>query len=400
MFFRCTIRLLVLCAITLGVVGCTTPKAPIVWNPDSNESIRHFQQPVVPENHKDYALIELGRGNLFFKHGDQQHSDSRFRNALNVMDQIESDSREAAGTVLAEQHRTYRGQPYERATAYFYRGLSHYQLGHYEQALAAFRATLAEDEETNNEDPLKRKDYLAAYYMQAQCLKALGEYQEAEVVLASARELFPQHPLFASNRPEGTLIVVAGVGYGPWMMQGALWNVEFKAGAVPEGEIGLSSAQTGTAGRLYETTDLLVQADSNEAGSATDAAIARGVTKAVLNAFASALTGRDAGIREHRDLRCWKGMPRKLYIGSFDFPAGLHTLTFAFGDSEKLESDAPKLESDAPRYQQTWHDVPVNNGTTPALLYVQLLPNAQNFNDLVPVPLEDALAAKKEKEAK
>ena len=366
--------------------GCVSPPKTIVWDPDSNESIKHFQQPVVAETEKDYALIELWRAQLFFENGDRQHSDERLRNALGVMEQIESDSREASAVVVAEQLRTYRGQPYERATAYFYRGLCHFQLGHYEQALAAFRATLAEDEETNNKEPSKRKDYVAAYYMAAECHKLLGEIPESNAMLASARELFPENPLLKPESLQGNLIIVAGVGVGPWMKEGAFWTVEFNAGVVPEGKYCVLEQDT-TCGQLYEATDLLVQADSHKPGSATGAAIGRAVGKEVANAFLSALAGRDAGLHEHRDLRCWSGMPRKLYIGSFNLPQGLHTLTFDIVATEKQQAGAD-------RYHQTWYDIPVQDNEHPQLFYVRLSSNRQNAHNLVPVPLQDVLAQK------
>lgn len=391
MSLKIPIQLLVLGGIAVWFSGCVAPKV-IVWDPDSNDSIRHFQQPVLPENDQNFALTELDRGELFHNYGDRQHSDTRLRNALRVMDQITSDSNTTAATLLSEDYRTYRGQPYERATAYFYRGLCHYELGHYEQALAAFKSALAKDQETLNDDQKTRMDYLAGYFMQAQCLSALGEHQEAEAVLASARVIFPQHPLLAVDRPKGNLIVVAGVGQGPWKMQGAFWTVKFMAGQVPEGEYSLS-ANTKSAGTLYEATDLLVQADSNKAGGATGAAIGRGIAKESVNLVFSALIGRDAGIHEKRDLRAWSGMPRKLYIGSFDLPPGLHTLTFTISDNDNKASDAH-------RYQQTWHDVPVKAGEIPQLLFVRLMPNGQNFHDLVSVALEEALAAKKQQETK
>ncbi len=379
--------------IVLACAGCMQQKV-IVWDPDSSEAITHFQKPVVKETDNNYALCELYRAELFYKNGDRQHSDTRLKNALNVMDQIESDKNEAGAVALNEYLRTYRGQPYERATAYFYRGLCQFQLGRYESALAAFRASLAEDEETNNDDPIKRKDFVMSYLMAALCLKALDENNEAEAMLASARELSPEHPLLKPEIFQNNTIVVAGVGVGPWMRQGAFWTVQFEAGKVPDGNFRVLENDKVVA-PLHEVTDLLIQAESHKAGGATGAAVARGVAKEAVNmVFSVLLGGQDAGIHENRDLRCWTGIPRKFYIGSFNLKPGLHNLTFDIVTTKEKE------QAQAGRYQQTWFDIPIADGDHPNLVYVRLLTNGQNFYDLVPVPLQDALAAKAENNKK
>ncbi|NQT19325.1 MAG: tetratricopeptide repeat protein [Planctomycetes bacterium] len=382
-----------LCLFSFLLLSSCAIQQPIYWDPDSNTSITHFQKPVCAENDKNYGFWELARGDLFFAWGDRQHSDSRLRNGLQVMNQIESDSREDEAVILNECLRTYRGFPYERAAAFFYRGICQFQLGHYSNALAAFRAALAEDLETHNDDPAVREDFIAAYYMAALCHKCLGEPEEAEANLRSARARFPDHPLLQEGALEGNLVVLGSVGIGPWKEQGAFWTIKVRAGVVPTGRLEMHCNEK-LAGELHEVTDFLVQADSHKAGKATGAAVARAVGKEVVNAFLSALAGRDAGLHEKRDLRCWQGMPRKFYIGTFSMPPGLHTLTFDFAADGAYEP-APS------RYKQTWYDIPVGSpGNPPRLLYVRLLSDYQNLQGFTRVSLEDSLAAKADSKKK
>ena len=147
-------------------------------------------------------------------------------------------------------------------------------------------------------------------------------------------------------------VAIIETGYGPYLVQGPFWTKEFKRGWSPESRVEII-IDGNSIGDAIEATDLFEQANSQILGAADKAAVARGVGKFVINVFVSALAGRDAGIKENRDLRTWygvNGLPGKYFIFTADIPPGVHTVGLKFYDI-----NGNHLE----RYEQVWHEVPV-----------------------------------------
>lgn len=369
--------------------GCVPRSRVIQLDPDINETIVHFHKPVVPHEHNNYALTELYRGQMFRRLGDRLHSDTRFANALEVMDQIRADNREAIAVSVNEWRRTFRGEPYERATAYLYRGICQFNRGNYEAALAAFRNSLARDEETRTDKKEHKEDFSISHFLAALCYERLGEPENAEAVLKVANLHASENPYITKSYLQKNFIAVVEVGYGPYLVEGAFWTKKYKCVSCPEDRVELLF-DTEPFGDAAEATDLLQQAESQTWGAADSAAIARGTGKFILNVFVSALIGRDAGIKEKRDLRCWNGLyvnglPRKFYIFTADVPVGLHTIGLRFYDSE-----GNHLE----RYEQVWYEVPVY-AEKGKIFCAKSIPNLHNVNGLELQPLQEVLEVKR-----
>ena len=369
--------------------GCVPTSRVIQLDPDINETIVHFHKPVVPHEHNNYALTELYRGQMFRRLGDCLDSDTRFANALGVMDQIRADNREATAVAIDERRKTFRGEPYERATAYLYRGICQFNRGNYEAALSAFRNSLARDEETRTDQQKHKEDFTISHFLAALCYERLGEPENAEAVLKVANLHASENPYITRSHLQKNFIAVIELGRGPYVAEGAFWSKEYKCGPCPEDRVELLF-DTKPFGEAAEAIDLLQQAESQTWGDADSAAVARGAGKFVLNVFVSAVIGRDAGIKEERDLRCWhglqvNGLPRKFYIFAADVPPGLHTIGLKFYDSK-----GNPLE----RYEQVWYEVPVY-AEKGKIFCASSIPNLHNVNGLDLQPLQEVLEAKR-----
>ncbi len=377
---------LIILVLAFAMEGCVSQnkRKSVEFDPDFSEKIVPFHTEVVPREHKDYAWYELKRGSLFFYNGDCYHSDIRFDAALEVMQELASDEREASAVVIAEQQRTFRGEPYERATAYLYRGLCKFNQGNYEAALAAFRASLESDKETRNEDGSLLEDYYVAAFLAAITYERLGEHDNAVAMLALAHEHNPEAVILQDKTLEYNFIALIETGEGPFPVQGAAWNKDYRSRNSPEQrvKIVIDGAESG---QVWEATDLFIQASSNDFGAADSAALGRGIGKAIISGLIAGLTGVNPNIDEHRDLRHWPTLPRKFFIFAADLDPGIHQMKLHFYDGE---------DNHLERYEQLWYEVPVYK-TAERIFWAKARADLHNRYDMEEKPLLEAIDAKR-----
>jgi len=372
-------RLFILASCVLAALflcGCATRTPNVVtWNRDSQPSIQAFHREVVPLTNLNYSLCELNRGLLFYNNGDFLHSDSRFANALGVMDRIREDKgQETAAVVWDERAKTFKGEPYERAMAYFCRGLCHFNTGDYSGALAAFRSSLAADAETRNKEARFLEDFTISHFMAALCYSRLGEAENAEAALRLARATNPDHPFLTPASLQHNFIAVIGLGPGPYKVGARKW-APVKA---MEERISLCVDNRPAEHEPAEAVDLLIQARSQKWGEADSARVARQVGKAVLSGILSGLAGTNVNMEDYEDTRCWYGLPLKFYIFTAAVPPGNHTISLKAYDGKGNELE---------RYGQTWFDVPIPAGQGPVLC-LRSIGNLQNCHGLQMVKIE------------
>jgi len=343
------------CVTIAFLTGCATPQKGkvITWDRDSNEAIVEFQKPVVQPDDLNYSLTELDRGLLFFRNGDYLHSDTRFANALKVMDRIKEKG-EGAAVTLDERAKTFKGEPFERAMAYFCRGMCRFNQGDYSGALAAFRSSLASDAETRNKDRRFLEDFTISQFMAALCYQRLGEPENAEAMLMLARTNAPNNPFLTADSLKRNFVAILGIGDGPFKIAARTYHT----GVAPEKKVELVVDEAAPA-QPTEATDLLVQAKSQQRGAADNARVARKVGKAVLSGVLSGLTGVSINIEDYDDIRSWHGLPLRLYIFSADVPPGNHTIQLKCYDQKGKELE---------RHSQIWFDVPVTTNPGPVLV--------------------------------
>ena len=353
------------------LAGCVTTPVETL-NIDSNASIVRYRKPVVSPEHQSFALFELEKGLLFFELGDYVHSDTRFAKASRVMDQIAGDEgRDVAAAVVSEDVKTFRGEPYERASLYLYRGLCKYNQGSYQDALAAFRHSLASDEETRTEEQEHREDFAISYLLAALCYARLGETDNARAMLENAKRHCPSNPYLDLEYLSKNFIALVAVGYGPTAIEGAFWKKKYYRRECPEQKLELH-VDGEPIGDAEEVTDLFVQASAQTWGAADSAALGRGLGKAIFSGVIQGLTGVDPGIEEHRDLRCWRQLPLKYYVIAADLPIGNHAISLKCYDEEG---------EPLPRSDQIWFDVPIQPDEHD-VFYFRIKENAQNIHGM------------------
>ena len=319
----------------------------------------------------DYSLFELGTALHLFEAGDYLDADVHFGNATKVMNKItDANGQEVAAVVADEGAKTFKGEPYERATAFFYRGLCRFNNGDYSGALAAFRSSLASDEETRNSNRKLLQDFTISHFMAALCYDKLGELQNATATLAVASSNAPaSNRYLAQQSLKQNFIAIIGVGEGPFKIAARSYEI----GTSPERKIELAFDE-GSPATADEATDLLFQAKSQMWGQADSARVARKVGKAIISAVISgALSGLGGGnvnvnIQDYDDIRSWQHLPLKFYIFTANLPPGTHTITMKAYDEKGKEIE---------RDRQTWVNVPVSAEPS-SVLYLRTKRNLQN----------------------
>jgi tetratricopeptide (TPR) repeat protein len=356
--------------------GCVAPnqKKVITWDRDSNEAIVEFQKPVVQPNDLNYSLTELDRGLLFFRNGDYFHSDTRFANALKVMDRIKEKG-EGGAVAVDERAKTFKGEPYERAIAYFSRGMCRFNQGDYSGALASFRSSLSSDAETRNKERRFLEDFTISQFMAALCYQRLGEPDNAEAMLMLARTNAPNNPFLTAASLKHNFVAILGIGDGPFKIKART----YLTGLAPEKKVELV-IDDGSPAQPAEATDLLAQAKSQQRGAADNARVARKAGKFVLSVLLSAATGVNVNIEDYDDIRSWYGLPLKLYIFTADVPPGNHTINLKCYDEKGKELE---------RNSQVWFDVPVSATPGPVLV-LRDYRNWQNHHNVEHVKLNQA----------
>ncbi len=109
-----------------------------------------------------------------------------------------------------EGRKTFKGEPYERAMAYYYRGLTYLMEGDYDNAHASFKGGQLQDAMAEGHD--KRTDFVLLMAMQTWAARLMRQESLAE---QSQQELEVYRQGFHVPSPETHTMVVIETGLGP-----------------------------------------------------------------------------------------------------------------------------------------------------------------------------------------
>ncbi len=155
----------------------------------------------------------------------------------------------------AESTKDFKGEPHERAMAYYYRGLLYLARGDWDNAQAAFQGGTLQD--TFADQERYRADMGSLVWLEAWANRCRGNTDRAKELFAEAQDI---NPKLAPPKPEQTVLVIAETGLGP---------LKFAAGAggqslgVREGFIGnyaVAAQQGGTRVPMVAAEDTFYQA--------------------------------------------------------------------------------------------------------------------------------------------
>ncbi len=170
-------------------------------------------QQLLQEGDRNFVLNHLRLGVKAMEIGQHDVAAQSFDQALGIITSVYADSESAArarSLWIEEGSKDFRGEPYERAMAFYYRGLLDLMDGEYDTARSSFRAGLLQDAFAEEEQ--HRADFAMLLYLDGWSSYLLGDESLAAESFAEARVLRPDLPLPAEG---DNVLVIAESGPSP-----------------------------------------------------------------------------------------------------------------------------------------------------------------------------------------
>ena len=214
--------------LALGAVmvlgGCSgsgaSPDAPVAapsavdaYLSDKPEETHGMFRRVVAEGERNRVLNLLRSGLAAMQLGHDAVAVRAFDDALLTIETMYGGDETAArarSTFAAEDRKTFRGEPYERAMAFYYRGILYLMEGDYENARASFRSGILQDTLAEQEE--YRQDFALLEFLEGWSSQCNGDAGLAAEAYALAHGHNAALVLPAADH---NLLVLADLGHAP-----------------------------------------------------------------------------------------------------------------------------------------------------------------------------------------
>lgn len=310
------------------------------------------------------VLNQLQAATLALDLGRDDDAAQLFDSALTGVTAVYAASPQAAaarGLWRDEGSKEYKGEPYERAMAFYYRGLLDMQAGDYENARASFKSGLLQDAFAEEEQ--HRADFALLIFLEAWCSQMLGAGSLAEERYAELAALRPDLPRPGADHQ---LLIIAETGKAPRKLQDGVggnllvyrrgkrfteqgvqtqlngqtlrmspgedifWQASTRGGrpidGILEGKVQFKQnserVAATTAGAVAQIAPQLSTQNSNAAGAAAGVALVTSVAALV-----------STNMKGRADSRYWNNLPDKVHLYTLPMPANPEELTFEFLDA-------------------------------------------------------------------
>jgi tetratricopeptide (TPR) repeat protein len=206
--------LLSACAVQPPVAA--VPQATVeAYVADHPAELRRLTQQVPLQGDRNRALNQMRSGLAAMELGRLDIAAAAFDDALRIIEAIYADNpaaERARSVWYAESAKDFKGEPYERAMAYYYRGLVYLMQGDYQTARASFRGGLLQDS-FMEENQRMTSDFGALAFLEGWAGRCAGF--DAQTVAASFSEAHGRNAALAEPAAGNSLIVLFETGTGP-----------------------------------------------------------------------------------------------------------------------------------------------------------------------------------------
>jgi len=259
----------------------------------------------------------------------------------------------------------FKGEPYERSMAYYYRGLLYMMDGEYDNARACFKSGVLQDAFAEEEQ--YRCDFASLVFLEGWASQALGDSDLANGAYAELARLRPD---FLRPPNDANVLLIAETGKSPRKLADGMGHSELKFRRGRDfSEVRARYSLDGTSSQpLYPMEDVAWQAmtrggrqvdkilqgkvqfrSSNERSGTvlTDIASemllrspAGGTSGAVMDGVGAALglvgvvqLALSARTKPHADTRYWDNLPDAVHVAALTLPPGKHDLVLSYSDA-------------------------------------------------------------------
>ncbi|MCF8719507.1 tetratricopeptide repeat protein [Nitrospina gracilis] len=168
---------------------------------------------VLEEGERNFVLNHMRAGLGAMELGHDRLAAESFEITLLSIEAVyaENESAEKARSVWYEEgKKDFKGEPYERAMAYYYRGLLFLKEGDYENARACFKSGQLQDALAENEK--YQMDFALLIYLEGWASHLLGDEQLAKTAFEEAQKIRPD---LTPPAPGDDVLVLAESGMSP-----------------------------------------------------------------------------------------------------------------------------------------------------------------------------------------
>lgn len=180
---------------------------------DKPEKLAPFYEVLMAQGQRNLVLNNMRIGLAAMELGETEAAENALDRALDQIEVIYADDEKAAearSLWTKENIKDFKGEPYERAMAYFYRGLLFMKEGDYQNARAVFKAAQLQD--AFAEEDQNQADFALMYFMEGWASHCTGNERLANEAFQRAIEL--NGALSLPNDDHG-LLVIRDTGTAP-----------------------------------------------------------------------------------------------------------------------------------------------------------------------------------------
>jgi hypothetical protein len=219
-----------------------------------------------PRNSRSLALMYGGLA--AFKSGHQNTAERAFDQVLQNIETIYADNpnaEKARSAWNAESVKDFKGEPFERMMAYYYRGLLYLGKGDWGNAQASFQGGILQD--TMAGEKRFRADNASLIWLQGWSEKCRGAADRAALLFTEAETI---NPSLKPPNPEQHTLIIAEPGQGPQKFQWGRYGEKLGVAEGMAGNYGLGGRLGGAPFTMTKAEDLFFQAATRGGRPADD----------------------------------------------------------------------------------------------------------------------------------
>lgn len=308
------------------------------------EKLREYYRVLYYDGEHNAVLNFQRLGLLAMELGHYDDAEKAFDGALDRIEAFygkDKQAEKATSATRLEVNKDFKGEPYERAMAYYYRGLLFLRKGDYDNARASFKA--AEYQDTVSNDETYQSDFGLLIYLQGWASHCAGDKSQAEDSFADAARVDPK---LKAPGPADNLLILSELGNGPVKATDGQYQEKmvFREGtgfAENGAIVTLGSGKTTRAWPLTPAANIYTQASTRggraidgilngkaqfKAGLETTSALASTVGSSMVQQMGgNMLYAQGAGmllnafsktVRPTADIRMWDSLPATILVGT------------------------------------------------------------------------------------